>query len=247
MNWQLRASRFIGMTVSCFRPFSNIEEDVDDIECDNPECPEEVQELKQEILSAYQQLKNMCSLLRQRGSGKQRRNSTDSLETTSSSEEPRASQVRVGLLHEVMQELKGLLHDILRKEAKGSCPACGADVNDRLKLEVQLHKTTENFEKLERNLKKKEDESRAREDEMRELMSKLSVTELQLKAAEEDRDTLRSDLENSEAGRDVLIKKAWETRDAAVKRKNNTEIELARTRIDVMQVCRYRRHGLVGG
>merc|ERR1719180_55198 len=219
------------------RPFSNIEEDVDDIECDNPECPEEVQELKQEILSAFQQLKNMCSLLRQRGSGgKQRRNSTDSLETTSSSEEPRASQVRVGLLHEVMQELKGLLHDILRKEAKGSCPACGADVNDRLKLEVQLHKTTENFEKLERNLKKKEDESRAREDEMRELMSKLSVTELQLKAAEEDRDTLRSDLDNSEAGRDVLIKKAWETRDAAVKRKNNTEIELARTRIDVMQV-----------
>merc|ERR1719411_441299 len=129
----------------------------------------------------------MCGILRQRG--KQRSRSTDSLETTSSSEEPRASQVRVGLLHEVMQELKGLLHDILRKEAKGSCPACGADVNDRLKLE--------------RNLKKKEDESRAREDEMRELMSKLSVTELQLKAAEEDTDTLRSDLENSEAGRDV--------------------------------------------
>lgn len=217
------------------RPFSNIEEDVDDIECDNPECPEEVQELKQEILSAYQQLRNMCGLLRQRGSAKQRRNSTDSLET-SSSEEPRLGQVRVGLLHEVMQDLKGLLHDILRKEAKGSCPACGADVNDRLKLEVQLHKTTENFEKLERNLKKMTDEGRSREDELRGLMSKLSVTELQLKAAEEDRDTLRSDLENSEAGRDVLIKKAWETRDAAVKRKNNTEIELARTRIDVMQV-----------
>ena len=34
----------------------------------------------------------------------------------------------------------------------------------------------------------------------------------------------------------MLIKKAWETRDAAVKRKNNTEIELARTRIDVMQI-----------
>merc|ERR1712079_532535 len=89
---------------------------------------------------------------------------------------------------------------------------------------------------LERDLKKKEEESKARENEIKDLLSKLSVTELQLKAAEEDRDTLRSDLENSEAGRDVLIKKAWETRDAAVKRKNNTEIELARTRIDVMQV-----------
>lgn len=216
------------------RPFSNIDEDLDDIECDNPECPEEIQELKHEILSAYQQLKNMCGILRQRG--KQRRNSSDSLDTISSSEEPQASHVKVGLLHSVMQELKGLLHDILRKEAKGSCPACGTDVNDRLKLEVQLHKTTESFEKLERTLKKKEDESKSREDEMRALLSKLSVTEVQLKAAEEERDTLKEDLGNTEAGRDVLIKKAWETRDAAVKRKNNTEIELARTRIDVMQI-----------
>jgi hypothetical protein len=40
----------------------------------------------------------------------------------------------------------------------------------------------------------------------------------------------------------VLIKKAWETRDAAVKRKNNTEIELARTRIDVMQVTGLASH-----
>ena len=57
-----------------------------------------------------------------------------------------------------------------------------------------------------------------------------------MKAAEEERDTLREDISNSEAGRDELIKKAWDTRDAAVKRKNNTEVELARTRIDVMQV-----------
>ena len=64
----------------------------------------------------------------------------------------------------------------------------------------------------------------------------LSVTEVQLKAAEEERDTLRSDIENCDASKDVLIKKAWDTRDAAVKRKNNTEIELAKTRIDVMQI-----------
>ena len=64
----------------------------------------------------------------------------------------------------------------------------------------------------------------------------LTVTEVQLKAAEEERDTLKEDVANTEAGKDVLIKKAWETRDAAVKRKNNTEIELAKTRIDVMQI-----------
>merc|ERR1719278_1517618 len=216
------------------RPFSNVDEDLDDIECDNPDNPVGLQDLKSEVLSVYQQLRNMCGILRQRG--KQRSRSTDSLDTTSSSEEPQVNQVKAGLLLDVMQELKGLLHDILRKEAKGSCASCGADVNDRMKLEIQLHKTQENFERMERDLKKKEDESKAREDEIRELMSKLSVTEVQLAAAEEERDTLRSDLQQSEAGRDVLIKKAWETRDAAVKRKNNTEIELARTRIDVMQV-----------
>jgi len=216
------------------RPFSNVDEDLDDIECDNPESPVGLQELKGEVLSVYQQLRNMCGILRQRG--KQRSRSTDSLDTTSSSEEPQVNHVRAGLLLDVMQELKGLLHDILRKEAKGSCASCGADVNDRMKLEIQLHKTQENFERMERDLKKKEDESKAREDEIRELMSKLSVTEVQLKAAEEERDTLRSDIENCDASKDVLIKKAWDTRDAAVKRKNNTEIELAKTRIDVMQI-----------
>merc|ERR1719282_1606322 len=174
------------------RPFSNIDEDLDDIECDNPDSPADLQELKQEVLSAYQQLRNMCAILRQRG--KQRRNSSDSLDTTSSSEEPQVNHVKVGLLTNVMQDLKGLLHDILRKEAKGSCATCGADVNDRLKLEVQLHKTQENFEKLERDLKKKEDESKARENEIKELLSKLTVTEVQLKAAEEERDTLKSTL-----------------------------------------------------
>ena len=64
----------------------------------------------------------------------------------------------------------------------------------------------------------------------------LSVTEVKLEAMEEERDILKSDQENSNAAKDELIKKAWDVRDAAVKRKNNTEIELARTRIDLMQV-----------
>ena len=62
------------------------------------------------------------------------------------------------------------------------------------------------------------------------------MAEVKLKALEEERDILKEDIENSGAAKDELIKKAWETRDAAVKRKNNTEIELARTRIDLMQV-----------
>ncbi len=68
------------------------------------------------------------------------------------------------------------------------------------------------------------------------------MTEVQLSAASEERDTLRDDLSNSGAGRDALIRKAWDVRDAAVKRKNSTQIELAKSRIDVMQVRRREKH-----
>ena len=164
------------LIIAYYRPFSNIDEDLDDIECDNPESPGDLCDLKQEVLSAYQQLRNMCAILRQRG--KQRRNSSDSLDTTSSSEEPQVASVKVGHLTGVMQELKGLLHDILRKEAKGTCPTCGADVNDRMKLEIQLHKTQENFEKMERDLKKKEEESKARDNEIKDLLSKVTLAKI---------------------------------------------------------------------
>ena len=57
-----------------------------------------------------------------------------------------------------------------------------------------------------------------------------------MKSAEEERDTIKQDLEGSNLGKDEVIKKAWETRDTAVKRKNASEVELAKERIAVMQV-----------
>ena len=69
--------------------------------------------------------------------------------------------------------------------------------------------------------------------------------EVRLRGAEEERDTLRSDLADSTAGQDVIVRKAWETRDKAVKRKNAAEVELAKERIGVMQVrgCSFSRFG----
>jgi len=45
--------------------------------------------------------------------------------------------------------------------------------------QVQLHKTTENFEKMERQLKVKEDEAKKREDELRDLVSKVRKLEME--------------------------------------------------------------------
>ena len=129
------------------------------------------------MLSTYQQLKAICGQLRRRE--KQRRNSSDSLgvdtvSSSSSSDEPTtANSVKAGHLGGAVQELRGLVHDILRKEAKGACLACGGDRDEKLRLEVQLHKTTEAKEKLERVQKQKEDEAKRKDEEILDLKSKV--------------------------------------------------------------------------
>ena len=64
----------------------------------------------------------------------------------------------------------------------------------------------------------------------------LSVLEVELGAVKEERDQYKSDIDDSELSKDQLIKKAWEVRDAAVKRKNTAEIDLAKERIATMQI-----------
>ena len=64
----------------------------------------------------------------------------------------------------------------------------------------------------------------------------LLLLEARLKAAEEERQILKKDVEESSLSKDTLIKSAWSSRDAAVERKNVAEVELARGRIESMQV-----------
>ena len=64
----------------------------------------------------------------------------------------------------------------------------------------------------------------------------LLLLEARHNAAEEERLILKKDVEESSLSKETLIKSAWSSRDAAVKRKNVAEVELARGRIEVMQV-----------
>lgn len=61
------------------------------------------------------------------------------------------------------------------------------------------------------------------------------MQDAELAGITEERDRARTDLENTHLSRDEVVHKAWEVRDTAVARKNVIEIELAKTRIDVMQ------------
>ena len=64
----------------------------------------------------------------------------------------------------------------------------------------------------------------------------LSVLKVQLSASEDQCKTLKQDIDDSALSKDALVKKAWESRDQAIQRKNSAEIELAKERVASMQV-----------
>ena len=47
-----------------------------------------------------------------------------------------------------VNELTGLIRQILRREAKGKCSACGRGTEDKVQLEQEIHKVMETMDKL---------------------------------------------------------------------------------------------------
>jgi len=103
-------------------------------------------------------------------------------------------------------------------------------------MEIELHQTIEQIERGNIGLKQMELEAKQKDTEIQRIRSKLMMMEARLAAAEEEREMLKKDVEESSLSKESLIKSAWSSRDAAVERKNVAEVELARTRIESMQV-----------
>ena len=58
-----------------------------------------------------------------------------------------------------------------------------------------------------------------------------------LSAAEEEKEMLKTDWQNLSLSKEMMIRRAWDSRDAAVDTKNLAEVELSKTRIEMMKVC----------
>ncbi|XP_013188368.2 bicaudal D-related protein homolog [Amyelois transitella] len=68
-----------------------------------------------------------------------------------------------------------------------------------------------------------------------ELSSKLSVAEVELRAAAEERDKLLNDANYSSLQNDEAVTRARQERDEAIERKKAAEVALAKTRVELMQ------------
>ncbi|RLU15915.1 hypothetical protein DMN91_011672 [Ooceraea biroi] len=111
----------------------------------------------------------------------------------------------------------------------------GRGAPGELGLAVELHRVREELEHSREQCKMQEEEVKRRGDAVLELTSKLSVCEAELRGVKEERDRARCDIEHSELTKDEIVAKAYKVRDQAVARQNRVEVELARTRIDILQ------------
>nr|XP_053626205.1 bicaudal D-related protein homolog [Cherax quadricarinatus] len=203
----------------------DLEED-DIIECDDPLFPSTDSEslktgttsLRHEVVDAVGQLRVMIDQLRHR-----RRNSLTSL-STNSSDELTPDKLKSGVLGGVVRELKGLVRDLLRREAQGECAACGRS-EDRLQLEQEVHRALEAVDKLNIELADAKDKLKAKSDEAADLSHQVTLGEAQLKAVAEQRDNLKHDLDNTHLAKDELIKKVRDTWKTWGKAGTNTACE----------------------
>lgn len=100
---------------------------------------------------------------------------------------------------------------------------------------MELHRVREELEHCREQYKQNQDELKRRGDAFLEITSKLSVCEAELRGVKEERDRARGDIEHSDLTKDEIVAKAYKVRDQAVARQNRVEVELARTRIDILQ------------
>lgn len=202
----------------------------DDIECDDlvlpfsglfPEGDDNLKHLAQEVIDIYHQLRRLCLELRRRRDNV----SVDSGISSTTPEELQAQQVRVGMFTNLLQDFRSLIEDLLAQGPDMPCLACQSVAED-----------TENLERLQKELQEKTDCLKEKNDEISKLSTKLTIQDTELAALREERDHLRQDVDSSAWAKDEIVKKAWTMRDQAVARKNTVEIELAKTRIELMHI-----------
>nr|XP_022899745.1 bicaudal D-related protein homolog [Onthophagus taurus] len=163
--------------------------------------------LSQECMSIYRQMRSLCQQLKSHNDDDDSGLHSDC--STISMEENQ--HFSTGLLTEVAQQLVGLV------------------------LDSDIVNLIERIERYRRDLQERDIELQRKSDIIRELTSRVSVCEVELQAALEERDRARNDVNNTSTAQDEIVVKAREIRDQAVTRRNKAEVELAKTRVELMQ------------
>ncbi|XP_034251852.1 bicaudal D-related protein homolog isoform X1 [Thrips palmi] len=207
---------------------------LDEMECEDSSesgfvSTSELQSLKEEAVASYRQLRDLAKRLRNKDKddSSMQGDSQSEPDSLPSVDENNCSKFKTGQLGEAVRDVTRLVGDLVDREGlEGEA------------VEVELHRAREDLDRTRRQLEERTDELKRRSDQVMDLTSKLSIREAELAGAQEERDRARADMDETHLAKDevgVIVRKAWEVRDGAVARKNKVEVQLAKTRIDVLQ------------
>lgn len=94
------------------------------------------------------------------------------------------------------------------------------------------------YEQLRKWHAKTKDELKVKSDELMQKTTRVLNLETRFEILQQKLNVLSNDLKNCDnyVNSDELVKLAWKVRDEAMERKNQVQISLAKTRIEVMQI-----------
>jgi len=208
----------------------------EDLEEDSDDEADQADELRDEVIAVYEQIRNLVvNMKRSKNIGQSISGSLHTSIASSDSGDNLTTQFRVSQLNCLLHELDCLI----QKKLSYQCLGEAEEVNChqmKLDLEVELHQTKLAAEQTELRLKQVETESKQKLDQLQELKCKLVLMTSNLAAAVEERDMFAADILDANNSKDVIIKNACDKRDEAVEAKNEAEVDLAKNRIELMQV-----------
>ncbi|XP_035663638.1 BICD family-like cargo adapter 1 [Branchiostoma floridae] len=197
-------------------------------------------QLRNDVLEAYGQLQGLCSALRER--------TDDDGRVERAAEILQSEDVRSGDLLKVIETLRHYVDNLLERERAALeeveflfCFCQGLPQNKiegHLKksvnrdsmgqLQTELHEATLQLTQLQENMEDREGDIRHKEQELDSLRSKVLQQEKHISALREEREMM--------TGGDEVLLQALKDRDSAIEKQNSMEVELAKAKIDVMNL-----------
>ncbi|XP_062533272.1 bicaudal D-related protein homolog isoform X2 [Armigeres subalbatus] len=196
--------------------------------------------LYKEAQSVYKQLKTLCQTLRSThhddDSGLHSDMSFSSLDNTSSSS-PQSVDAGLGPSAGPSPHTSGPVGINGREPEKfhrGMLSSAADElVHIIMNMDAMQFKTM--FEQTRSMLIDQEEDMKKKSDRIMQLESKLSVQDIELQSAIEERNQARNDASDSTMAQDETVVQARKDRDAAIERRTKAEVELAKNRVELMQ------------
>ncbi|XP_064618779.1 BICD family-like cargo adapter 1 isoform X2 [Lineus longissimus] len=181
-------------------------------------------QLREEVIQAYRQVRHLLRTVRgSRADG------------DSSPIDEAFVEFERGSLITLLSDLRCLIEDMMQKQALFQSPSYINDLTskiDSLQSEVSCAQTQ--LESVKSTVKVKDTELKRKTDEITELTNKLTLQQHELNHIQKERDDYQDQADD--LTRDEIVERARKDRDEAIAKRNAMEVDLAKSKLDLMNL-----------